>query len=121
MESAINKNNAHDIKAVLIVEGANGPTMLEADTILQERNILVVPDILANAGGVIVSYYEWVQNREGFYWDEDDVNSRLRKRIVNAYTKVQACATARKITLRKAAYCIALDKITKAMDLRGAQ
>jgi len=121
MESVINKQNALSIQAKLIVEGANGPTMLEADPILQERDVVVVPDILANAGGVIVSYYEWVQNREGFYWEEEDVNSRLQKRIAETYVKVREYATETNTSLRKAAYCIALEKIITAMDLRGSQ
>ncbi|MBN1672058.1 MAG: Glu/Leu/Phe/Val dehydrogenase [Kiritimatiellae bacterium] len=121
LESVINRHNAAKIQARLIVEGANGPTMLEADAVLEERGVRVVPDILANAGGVIVSYYEWVQNREGFYWEEKDVNERLHKRMTDAYAKVRDCARERKLSLRKAAYCLALDRILSAMHLRGAQ
>lgn len=121
MEGVINKHNAAEIRAKLIVEGANGPTMLEADEILGKRNILLVPDILANAGGVIVSYYEWVQNREGFYWEEEEVNDRLHKKITGAYAAVKKYADDHEISLRKAAYCIALDNITRAMNMRGVQ
>ncbi len=121
IESVINPHNAERIQARLIVEGANGPTMLAADSVLASRDIHVVPDILANAGGVIVSYYEWVQNREGFYWEEADVNERLHKKITEAYARVRAEATERKISLRQAAYGIALEKIIRAMHLRGSQ
>lgn len=121
LEGVINESNAAKIKAKLIVEGANGPTTLSADAILKERNITVVPDILANSGGVIVSYYEWVQNREGFYWDEKDVNERLSKKIISAYMKVRKYAGENKLTYRKAAYCIALEKVAVAMTMRGTQ
>jgi len=91
------------------------------DKVLEEKGILVIPDILANAGGVIVSYYEWVQNREGFYWEEEEVNNRLHKKITDAYGRVKEYVDEKKISWRKAAYCIALDKILLAMDMRGAQ
>jgi len=82
---------------------------------------VVVPDILANAGGVIVSYFEWVQNREGFYWEEEDVNTRLFNRLRKAYASVKEMAGAKKVSLRQAAYCIALEKIVQAMISRGVQ
>ncbi len=121
LEGVITRENAADIRARLIVEGANGPTTLEADAILEERGVTVVPDILANAGGVVVSYYEWVQNREGFYWEEEEVNRKLLERITGAYATVRDFAAGRSMTLRQAAYCIALDRIARAMDLRGVQ
>ena len=120
-ENMITAANAKFVKARLIVEGANGPTTAEADKILESRKILVVPDILANAGGVIVSYFEWVQNREGFYWDEEEVNNRLFARLRKAYASMKEMAHARKLSFRQAAYCIALDKIALAMVSRGAQ
>ncbi len=120
-ENMITADNAKAVKAKLVVEGANGPTTPEADAILEKRKVLVVPDILANAGGVIVSYFEWVQNREGFYWEEDDVNTRLFTRMRKAYRAVREFAVAKKASLRQAAYCIALDKIAQAMIARGAQ
>jgi glutamate dehydrogenase/leucine dehydrogenase len=120
-ENTITAENAGSIKARLIVEGANGPTTPEGDRILNDRKILVVPDILANAGGVIVSYFEWVQNREGFYWEEEDVNNRLFARLRKAYARVRAMADQKKISLRQAAYCLALDKIARALVDRGAQ
>lgn len=121
LEGVITEKNAESVKAKLIVEGANGPITLGGDAVLDRRGVTVVPDILANAGGVIVSYYEWVQNREGFYWDEDEVNGKLRKKITAAYARVRGCAAERKLSLRKAAYCLAIDKIICAMDLRGSQ
>ncbi len=120
-ENMITKDNAAYVKAKLIVEGANGPTTPEADKILESKNILVVPDILANAGGVIVSYFEWVQNREGFYWEEEDVNNRLFARLRKAYAKVRNFANEKKISMRQSAYCIALEKIVRAMIDRGVQ
>ncbi len=120
-ENMLTADNAGSVRARLIVEGANGPTMPEADRILDARKVLVVPDILANAGGVIVSYFEWVQNREGFYWEEEEVNSRLFTRLRKAYARVRDLAGQKKISLRQAAYCLALDKIVRAMIDRGAQ
>lgn len=121
MENTITAENAASVKAKLIVEGANGPTTPEADKILESRKVVVVPDILANAGGVIVSYFEWVQNREGFYWEEEDVNTRLFNRLRKAYASVKEMAGAKKVSLRQAAYCIALEKIVQAMISRGVQ
>lgn len=120
-ENMITKENAANVKARLIVEGANGPTTPEADKILESRKVVVVPDILANAGGVIVSYFEWVQNREGFYWEEEDVNTRLFNRLRKAYANVKEMAGAKKVSFRQAAYCIALEKIVQAMISRGVQ
>ncbi|MBU4199832.1 MAG: Glu/Leu/Phe/Val dehydrogenase [Verrucomicrobia bacterium] len=120
-ENMITADNAAGIKAKLIVEGANGPTTPEADQILESKNVLVVPDILANAGGVIVSYFEWVQNREGFYWEEEDVNNRLFTRLRKAYACVRDTATRKKVSLRQGAYCLALEKIVRAMVDRGVQ
>ena len=121
MENVIRGRNARFVKAKLIVEGANGPTTPKADTILQERGVTVVPDIMANAGGVIVSYYEWVQNREGFYWEEADVEERLFKRQIKTYTRVSKYAREKGVSLRMAAYALALEKIAKAMVARGIQ
>jgi len=120
-ENTITEENAASVKAKLIVEGANGPTTPEADKILDSRKVVVVPDILANAGGVIVSYFEWVQNREGFYWEEEDVNTRLFNRLRKAYANVKEMVGAKKVSLRQAAYCIALEKIVQGMISRGVQ
>jgi glutamate dehydrogenase (NAD(P)+) len=121
IENAIRVDNAERIQAKLIVEGANGPTTPEADAILKRKGVLVVPDILANAGGVIVSYFEWVQNREGFYWEEEEVNQRLFQRLQKAYRRVRDFAAEKKVTQRQAAYCLALDKVFRATVARGVQ
>jgi glutamate dehydrogenase/leucine dehydrogenase len=121
MENVIRGRNARHIKAKLVVEGANGPTTPKADSILEERGVTVVPDILANAGGVIVSYYEWVQNREGFYWEEADVEERLFKLLRKTYARVSDYANTNQVSLRTAAYSLALGKIAKAMVARGIQ
>lgn len=121
MEHVITAANAHLIRARLIVEGANGPCEPEADRILAERGVLVVPDVLANAGGVIVSYFEWVQNREGLYWSLADVNARLAERLEDTYQLVAALAAKRNISMRKAAYCMAIEKIAAGMVMRGVQ
>lgn len=121
LERAITDQNADSVKARLIVEGANGPTSLAADRILDDKGTVVVPGILANAGGVIVSYYEWVQDREGLYWEEENVCGRLFKKITNAYAQVKAVSQKRNLSLRKAAHCISLNKVIKAMHLRGVQ
>ena len=120
-ENMIRADNAELVQAKLIAEGANGPTTPEADAILEKKGVVVVPDILANAGGVIVSYFEWVQNREGFYWEEEDVNARLFARLRKAYARVKDTAGKRRISLRQAAYCIALERIVLALIARGAQ
>lgn len=121
MEHVITAANAAAIRARLIVEGANGPCDPDADRILAERGVFVVPDVLANAGGVIVSYFEWVQNREGFYWSLSDVNARLAERLDDAYQRVAAMAAQRRISMRQAAYCLAIEKIAAGMVMRGIQ
>ncbi|MCK6487777.1 MAG: Glu/Leu/Phe/Val dehydrogenase [Planctomycetes bacterium] len=113
--------NAEAIRASLVVEGANGPTTAEADAVLERRGVTVVPDILANAGGVVVSYFEWVQNREGFYWEEDEVNARMVRKLDKAFVQVAGMAEARGLSLRRAAYCLALERISQGMVARGAQ
>lgn len=120
-EGTITEKNADAIKARLIVEGANGPTTPEADRILARKGVWVVPDVLANAGGVIVSYFEWVQNREGFYWEVEDVNERMKVKIRKAYAAVKAMADDKKVSMRQAAYCLALDRVAIALAARGAQ
>ena len=121
MEEMIRPDNVERVKARLIVEGANGPTTPEADAVLEEKGVVVVPDILANAGGVIVSYFEWVQNREGFYWEENEVNKLLFERLRKVYARVRETAGRRKISLRQAAYCNALERIVMGLIARGVQ
>jgi len=119
MENQITEDNAAKIKAKVIVEGANGPTTPEADPILLDNGVLVVPDILANAGGVTVSYFEWVQNRQGFYWREREVNERLVEYMVHAFQQVFATTDKYKTNPRIGAYILALDKVSQAMHYRG--
>lgn len=116
---ALNRNNANAVRARLVIEGANGPTDPEADEILEKRGVLVVPDILANAGGVTVSYYEWVQNLQHLTWEEDRVNAELEKTMKEAYDRVAQVARSRKVTLRTAAFILAIGRVGKATVLRG--
>jgi len=118
-EDVINKNNADKIQAELIVEGANGPTSYKADKIIREKGILVVPDILANAGGVTVSYFEWVQNRLGFKWTRDRVNRRSDRIIKDAFERVYKTSKKYDVTMRIAAYMVAIDKVAKTYEYRG--
>ena len=118
-ENVITSQNAGKIRARILCEGANGPTTALADTILAERGIFVIPDILANAGGVTVSYFEWVQDRQGFFWNEQLVNGRLEEIMVNSFRDVTAYADKHKVNNRIAAYMLALDRVAFAVKLRG--
>jgi glutamate dehydrogenase/leucine dehydrogenase len=119
IEDQITRNNADNIKAKLIVEGANGPTSASADKILNSKGIMVVPDILANAGGVTVSYFEWVQNRMGYFWSLDRVHRRQDRIMEEAFEKVYQTSQKYNTSLRVAAYIVAIDKIASTMKLRG--
>ncbi len=118
-ENVITSQNAHKIRAKILCEGANGPTTSVADSILSDKNIFVIPDILANAGGVTVSYFEWVQDRQGFFWNEQLVNSRLEEIMVNSFRDVVAYADKHGVNNRIAAYMLALDRVASAIKLRG--
>lgn len=119
LENQITAPIAEKLGAKIIVEAANGPTSVEADEILKSRGIEVYPDILANAGGVVVSYFEWAQNLQSLYWEEDDVNRMLDKVMVRAFGDVVKCAGEYNVTLRLAAYITALKRLTEAAKLRG--
>ena len=119
LEGVITERNVDKIKAKYIVEGANGPTWPEADTILNERGITVVPDILANSGGVTVSYYEWLQNKRSERWDLEEVEARLEKQMKRSYGWVRDFAHEKRLDLRTAAYAIGLDRIRRAYGDRG--
>jgi glutamate dehydrogenase (NAD(P)+) len=118
-ENVITTANADRIKARIICEGANGPTTSEADAILAEKKIFVIPDILANAGGVTVSYFEWVQDRQGFFWNEQLVNGRLEEIMVNSFRDVVSFAEKHKVHNRLAAYMLAIDRVASALQTRG--
>lgn len=118
-EDVITVSNASKIQTKLIVEGANGPTSSKADSIIYEKGISVVPDILANAGGVTVSYFEWVQNRLGYKWTADRVNSRSDRIMKDAFDNVYRVATEYKVSMRIAAYMVAIDKVAKTYKYRG--
>ena len=118
-EDQITRFNAPNIKAKIIAEGANGPTTAKADKILDERGIFVIPDILANAGGVTVSYFEWVQNRIGYYWSEDDVNGRLERIMIESFQEVISVAEKHEVSNRIGAYILGVDRVAKITRVRG--
>ncbi|MHC9296941.1 Glu/Leu/Phe/Val family dehydrogenase [Mycobacterium sp. LTG2003] len=119
VEGVIHAGNAHRIRARVVVEGANGPTTPEADQVLNDAGKLVVPDILANAGGVIVSYFEWVQANQAYWWRADEVESRLAERMLTAWDEVSAHAAQLKLPLRTAATCLAVGRVAQAAQRRG--
>uniref|UniRef100_UPI002A82A165 Glu/Leu/Phe/Val family dehydrogenase n=2 Tax=Bacillaceae TaxID=186817 RepID=UPI002A82A165 len=119
IENQITADNAHNVKASIVVEAANGPTTAEATKILTERGILLVPDVLASAGGVTVSYFEWVQNNQGYYWTEEEVEERLYKKMVEAFDNVYTTATTRNINMRLAAYMVGVRRTAEASRFRG--
>ena len=119
IEGVIHEQNAPKVKAKIIVEGANGPTTPAADRILESKGIIVVPDILANAGGVIVSYFEWVQGNQAYWWQESEVESRLEERMLGAWAKVHDFAKERKLSLRGAATVLAVQRVVEAHVIRG--
>jgi glutamate dehydrogenase (NAD(P)+) len=119
VENQITSENAHRIQARILCEGANGPTTAYADEAIDAKGIFVVPDILANAGGVTVSYFEWVQDRQGFFWRESEVNERLLDVMDNAFDEVVRYAELHHVNNRIAAYMLAIDRVAKALKLRG--
>ena len=119
LENQITAENADRIKAKIVIEAANGPTSVEADEILNKKGVKVLPDILSNSGGVIVSYFEWVQNLQNFYWEEDDVNAKLKRQIVGAFNDVFNAREKYDCTFRVAAYIVALNRLVTAKKLRG--
>ena len=119
LEQQITAANAERVRARLVVEGANGPTTPEADAILGARGVLVVPDILANAGGVVVSYFEWVQDLQAFFWSEEEINERLERLMVRAFGEVGATARDKRVELRTAALIRAIERVAEAIMILG--
>jgi glutamate dehydrogenase (NAD(P)+) len=119
LEQQITVENAPRIKAKLIIEGANGPTTPEADRILEEKKCLVVPDVLANAGGVVVSYFEWIQGCQAYFWEECEVNEKLKKVMEKAFDEIYELAQKEKADMRTAAYILAIQRVAKAIKVRG--
>jgi glutamate dehydrogenase/leucine dehydrogenase len=119
LENQITITNARDVRARLVIEGANGPTTPEAHRLLHERGVFVVPDIVANAGGVTASYFEWVQNRHGYFWSEEEVNERLEGKIMTAFETVVKTARRYRVDLRTAAYVVAIDRVATVTRMRG--
>ena len=119
LADAITESTADGVKAKIVVEGANGPTTPNGDAILQDKGILVVPDILANSGGVIVSYFEWVQDKQNYFWSADEVKTNLSAILMKAFEEVEATATERKVTWREAALMLGVGRVAQAHRLRG--
>jgi glutamate dehydrogenase (NAD(P)+) len=119
LENVITSKNAARVKAKVISEGANGPTSAAADAMLEEKGIFVIPDILAHAGGVTVSYFEWVQNRGGYYWSEATVNERLQDIMTRSFAEVLALARQHRVNMRTAAYMVSISRVATVHKLRG--
>jgi len=119
LENQITMQNAERVQTRIVAEAANGPTTPDADLVLHNRGIMVIPDVLANAGGVTVSYFEWVQDLQELFWDEDDVNRRLERVMVKAFADVHATATKHNVEMRTGAYILAIDRVANAMRTRG--
>ncbi len=121
LENVLTKRNAEKVKARIVLEVANGPTAPEADEILHRKKVLVIPDVLANSGGVTVSYFEWVQNRMGYYWEEDEVFEKLEKLIVPAFHAIYESMNEHKSTMRDAAFVLAIKRIVEAIEAKGTE
>ena len=119
VENQLTSQNAHRVTARILCEGANGPTTAPADEILEKKGVFVIPDILGNAGGVTVSYFEWVQDRQGFFWRESEVNERLQDVMENSFDEVTRYAESHGTNNRIAAYMLAIDRVAAALKLRG--
>jgi glutamate dehydrogenase (NAD(P)+) len=119
LEAQIGERNAERVRAKVIAEGANAPLTTEADEALEARGVLILPDILANAGGVVVSYFEWVQDIQAYFWGSGEVTSRLREVMTRSYQQVRSEAQSHDVTLRNAAFRIAVTKVAEATKVRG--
>ena len=119
LEQVINEENADRVKAKIICEGANGPTTPAADEILEDKGVLVLPDVLANAGGVVVSYFEWVQGLQEYFWKEDEVNAKLKEIVDKAFDETWRVHESRDVSMRMAAYGLAVQRVAEATTTRG--
>jgi glutamate dehydrogenase (NAD(P)+) len=119
LEQEITRDNAHAVQAAIVCEGANGPVTTDADDILADRGVLVLPDVLANAGGVVVSYFEWVQGLQEYFWKEDEVNARLNDIVTRAFDQTWTLHETRSVTMRQAAYLLAVGRVAEATLTRG--
>jgi len=119
LENQITEKNASKIRTKIVVEGANGPTTTAADDILNDKGILVIPDVIANAGGVTVSYFEWVQDFSSFFWTEDEINQRLERVMREAFASVWQVASEHQVSVRTAAFIVACTRILQAREMRG--
>jgi len=119
LENQITMDNAPQIRAKIVAEGANGPTTPEAHHHLHERGVFVIPDILANSGGVTTSYFEWVQDRYGYFWEESEVNQRLEKKMCEAFDDVLKTSLKYKVDMRTAAYIVAISRVGTVTRMRG--
>jgi glutamate dehydrogenase (NAD(P)+) len=119
LEQVITADNADKIRASIVAEGANGPVTPEADQILEERGVLVLPDVLANAGGVVVSYFEWVQGLQEYFWKESEVNAKLNDIVTRAFAETWAKQEELDVPMRQAAYAIAVGRVAEATITRG--
>ncbi len=119
LENQITRRNAARIKAKIVAEGANGPTTPEADRILYDRGVFLIPDVLANAGGVTVSYFEWVQDLQNLFWDLDEINAKLERVMIKSFQEVLKTSLDRRVDMRTAAYCLAVSRVAEATTTRG--
>jgi len=119
LELQITEKNAPRLQCRVLAEGANGPTTPEADAILHDKGVFLIPDILANAGGVVVSYFEWVQDLQNFFWNEAEVNNKLREILLKAFQEVLAMSQKQSVNMRQAALMIGIDRVARAMLWRG--
>ena len=119
LERQITEQVAGKLRCRILAEAANGPTTVNADAILNQTDIFVIPDVLCNAGGVTVSYFEWVQDLQENFWEEDEINERLKKKMVRAFKETLEQAKRHRVNMRRGAYCVAIERVAEATEMRG--